>query len=96
MSESPAPLTLPTGVTMDELMRLSALEVLTTYGPEVSALVARLQASGTVQRDGRSNEDLRLQAEMRARIAAEGDCGVSDFYKAELEANREPRTGESG
>ena len=81
-------ITLPQGVTIDHLMRMGALEILTTYGPEVAELISRLQASGIVPRDGRSNEDLILQAQTRAQIAAEGDCGVSDFYKAEMEANR--------
>lgn len=78
-------LALPDGVTINALMRMTALEVLTTYGPEVSALVCRLQASGLVPRDGRTNADLQLQAEMRRKIAEEGDCGPADLYKAELE-----------
>jgi hypothetical protein len=77
-------LALPPGVSIHELMRMSSLDILTTYGPEVHATVSRLQASGIVPRDGRSNQDLALQAEMRAKIALEGDCGVSDQYKEEL------------
>jgi hypothetical protein len=78
-------LTIPEGVTVAELMRMTSVEVLTAYGPEVHSLVARLQASGSVSRDGRSNADLAIQAEMRERIAREGDCGPADLYKAELE-----------
>jgi hypothetical protein len=78
-------LTIPAGVTIDELMRMTSTEILITYGPDVHALVARLQASGMVARDGRTNADLALQAEMRRKIAEEGDCGPADLYKAELE-----------
>lgn len=83
MSESLA--TLPSGITINDLMRLTSIEILITYGPEVYKLVSNLQASGIVPRDGRSNQDLAIQAAMRAKIAAEGDCGPADLYKAELE-----------
>lgn len=82
-------LILPEGVSIDHLMRLTAIEVLTTYGPEVSDLVARLQASGMVPHDGRTAQDLVAQAEMQALIAEQGDCGVADAYKAALEDKRE-------
>ena len=75
-------------VRLADLMRMSALEIVTAYGKDVSELVAYLQAAGLVPRDGRSNEDLALQAQVRAQIAAEGDCGVSDFYKAELKGSQ--------
>jgi hypothetical protein len=78
-------LTLPEGATIAALMRMTGIEILTTYGPDVYELVGRLQASGSVVRDGRSNADLALQAEARRKIALEGDCGVSDEYKTELE-----------
>ena len=79
---------LPQGISIQDLMRMGSLEILITYGTEVHALVTQLQSSGIVPRDGRSNEDLRLQSEARAQIALQGDCGVADFYKAELEAKK--------
>lgn len=91
MSNLPA---LPEGVTITSLMRMSATEVLTTYGPEVSALVASLQGSGIVPRDGRSNEDLRLQAEMRLKLSEEGDCEPGDTYRAEALALAEKKLKE--
>lgn len=78
-------ITLPPDVSMGQLMRMTSTEILIAYGPDVQALVGRLQASGSLARDGRSNTDLALQAQMRRKIAEEGDCGVSDMYKAELE-----------
>lgn len=70
------------------LARMTSLEILTTYGPEVMEMVGRLQASGQLVRDGRSNQDLTVQAQMREIIAREGDCGPADLYAEEL-AERE-------
>lgn len=85
-------ITIPPGVTITELMRMPAAEILVTYGPEVLAMVANLQGSGLVARDGRTNADLALQTEMRRKIAEEGDCGVADEYAAEL-AEQEGKSG---
>jgi hypothetical protein len=87
-------LTLPDGVTINALMRMTATEVLVTYGPEVSELLARLQGSGLVSRDGRSNADLALQREMRLKIAEEGDCEPADTYRLEAMAAAEARIKE--
>lgn len=75
-------------VSLDALMRMSAADILVTYGKDVYDLVAYLQAAGLVARDGRSNEDLRLQEQAQEEIALHGDCGVEDEYKAIVEARR--------
>lgn len=79
---------LPGGVTIQELLRMSAMDIIVTYGKDVYDVVAYLEGAGLVARDGRSNADLAIQAEVRAKIAAEGDCGPADLYKAELEGKR--------
>jgi hypothetical protein len=84
-------ITIPAGVTITELMRMPAAEILVTYGPEVLAMVANLQGSGLVVRDGRTNADLALQREMRMKIAREGDCGVADEYAAEFAESESDR-----
>lgn len=86
----PKGITVGTGQTVpiDTLMRMSAMDIIVTYGKDVYDLVAYLQAAGLVARDGRSNEDIRLQEQMQEKIALEGDCGVEDEYKAIVEARK--------
>lgn len=79
-------------VSLDALMRMSGAEIIVAYGKDVYDLVAYLQASGLVARDGRSNEDIRLQEQMQEEIALHGDCGVEDEYKALVEARRARKT----
>ena len=79
---------LPTGVTIQQLVRMPAMEIIVTYGKDVYDLIARLERGGSVVRDGRSNADLAIQAEVREKIALEGDCGPADLYKAELAEQR--------
>jgi hypothetical protein len=79
-------LALPGGATvpLETLNRMTAAEIITTYGPEVFDLVGRLQASGLLVRDGRSHFDLELQEQAQLQIATGGDCGVADEYAAAL------------
>ena len=79
-------LSVPPGVTLANLTRMTAAEVLTTYGPEVSALVARLQGSGIVP-FRRSDYDEAITRQVRLEIIArEGDCrcGKIDCWKREM------------
>jgi len=79
-------LALPNGgvVSLEAVARMTATEILTTYGPEALDLVGRLQASGILTRDGRSHFDLELQEQAQIQIATGGDCGVADEYAAAL------------
>jgi hypothetical protein len=82
----PPPPNTPT-VGMPDLMRMTGVEILTTYGPEVFHLVGELQGSGLVVRDGRSRHDLEITDQVRREIIAkEGDCrcGKIDCWKKEL------------
>ena len=81
----------PLSIPVQSLMRMSAMEIITTYGKDVYDLVAYLQGAGLVARDGRSNEDLALQEAWRREIELNGDCDVSDFYKEEMEKRRANR-----
>ena len=75
---------LPNGVTLAELVRMPAMEIIVTYGRDVYEVVAYLEGAGLIARDGRSNADLALQREMRLKIAEEGDCEPADSYRQEL------------
>ena len=79
-------LALPGGSTvpLETLNRMTATEILTTYGPAALDLIGRLQASGIMRRDGRSHFDLELQEQAQIQIATGGDCGVADEYAAAL------------
>jgi hypothetical protein len=78
--------TLPNGVTLAELVRMPALEIIVTYGRDVYDVVSYLEGAGLIARDGRSNADLALQAQMRQKLAEEGDCEPADSYRAEAMA----------
>jgi hypothetical protein len=69
-----------------DIARMTATEILSTYGPEVYRLVSDLQAGGQMVRDGRSHHDLAITQAMRERLLAEGDCscGKLDCWKEEM------------
>jgi hypothetical protein len=85
---------LPNGVTLAELVRMPALEIIVTYGRDVYDVVAYLEGAGLIPRDGRSQADLDLQAAMRLKLAEEGDCEPADTYRAEALAAAEQRMKE--
>jgi hypothetical protein len=86
--------TLPNGVTLAELVRMPAMEIIVTYGRDVYDVVAYLEGAGLLVRDGRSKADLELQAQMRLKLSEEGDCEPADTYRAEALAAAEQRMKE--
>ena len=82
-----SPPVLPDGVTVYDLQRLTGWQILATYGPEVYDLMSRLQSSGSLADNGRTDYDLAVTRSMRLEIIAkEGDCrcGKIDCWKKEM------------
>jgi hypothetical protein len=72
---------------VEELHRLTGWQIASVYGPEVYAMVGRLQASGALARDSRTHYDLAVTQQVRMQIIAqEGDCrcGKIDCWKREM------------
>ena len=87
MAITVVPPTLPDGITVQQLNRMTGTEILTAYGPQVYALMGSLQGSGSLANDVRTDYDLAVTNQMRREIILkEGDCrcGKIDCWKREL------------
>lgn len=73
-------------VAVDDVSRLTGMEILRRYGPEVYRLVGDLQASGMLPYRRTDYDEAITTAVRKEIIAKEGDCrcGKIDCWKKEM------------
>jgi hypothetical protein len=76
----------PSAPITDDIYRLTGMEILRQYGPDVFGLMGRLQASGIVPYRRTAYDEAVTTQVRKDIIAKEGDCrcGKIDCWKEEM------------